>query len=401
MALLAVVALAAIGGGVWFLTAQGRNHEKPQLGQTTSTRELLPTSEVAVVEARETDLPAYVTVTGSLAADEDSAVASRTGGVVLEVKVERGTTVTKGQVLVELDPVNTRNALTEGEAMLDELRARLGLTGASDDFEVDAQPEVISAKASFDLAKVNFDRDRELRKTNVVSESDLDRSQTAYNEALQRYQLVRNQVAQLFASYRTAKTRLAALRQHLDDMTIRAPFHGVVQERMVSPGEHAAPGAAVVQLVRTDPVRLVLTIPEQTVRLAQPGAQVRFSITAFPEKNFEAVVRHIAPKLDPGTRALTVEALADNPDGLLRPGYFATARLPENRGTKAVAVPTAAVTRSGDVARVFVVAEGTARERVVTVADQNGETTLVSQGLKPGERVVANASGVAEGMKVR
>lgn len=401
MALLAAVAVAAIGGGVWFLTAQGRDHEKPQLGQTTATRDLLPTSEVAVVEAAETDLPAYVTVTGSLAADEDSAVASRAGGVVLEVLVERGTTVTKGQVLVELDPVNTRNALTEGEAALDELRARLGLTGDSDDFDVDAQPEVISAKASFDLAKLNFDRDRELSKTNVVSESDLDRSQTTYNESLQRYQLVRNQAAQLFASYRTQKTRLAALRQHLDDMTIRAPFHGVVQERMVSPGEHAAPGAAVVRLVRTDPVRLVLTIPEQTVRLAQPGTPVRFSITAFPERSFAAVVRHVAPKLDPRTRSLTVEALADNPDGLLRPGYFATARLPEKRGTKAVAVPTAAVTRSGDVARVFVVEEGTARERVVTVAEQNGESTVVSRGLKPGEQVVANASGVAEGMKVR
>ncbi len=403
--LLMALALTVGGGGAWFLAANGRTNEKLQLGETSATATKGPVSSngtVNVVEAAETDLPQFVTVTGSLAADEDSAVATRAGGVVQEVLVERGTTVTRGQVLVELDPVPARNALAEGEAGVQELRARLGLTEGSDEFKVDEQPEVLSAKSSFDLTKTNFERDRELRKTNVVSTADLDRSQTTYNEALQRYQLVRNQVAQLYASYRTAKTRLTALRQHLTDMTIKAPFNGVVQERMVSPGEFAAPGSPVIALVRLDPVRLVLTVPEQTVRLAQPGAKVPFTVTAYPERTFEATVRYIAPKLDAVSRSLTVEALVDNPDGVLRPGYFATARLPESRAGKAVSVPATAVSRNGEFARVFVVdADGVARENVVTLAETSGEQAYITNGLKAGDKVAANALEVSEGMKVR
>ena len=403
--LLMLLALTVGGGGVWFLAANGRSQEKLQLGETSATasqKTITSNGTVNVVEAVETDLPQFVTVTGSLSADEDSAVATRAGGIVQEVSVERGTTVTEGQVLVKLDPVTAANALAEGEAGVQELRARLGLAEGSDDFKIDEQPEVLSAKSSFELAKTNFERDRELRKTNVVSTADLDRSQTTYNEALQRYQLVRNQVAQLYASYRTAKTRLTALRQHMEDMTIKAPFQGVVQERMVSPGEFAAPGSPVVTLVRLDPVRLVLTVPEQTVRLAQPGARVPFTVTAYPERTFEATVRYIAPKLDAGSRSLTVEALVDNPDGILRPGYFATARLPESRSGKAVAVPATAVSRNGEFARVFVVdGDGVAREHVVTLADMNGEQALVTNGLKAGDKVAANALEVSEGMKVR
>ena len=403
--LLMLLALTVGGGGAWFLAANGRSQEKLQLGETSATATKGPVSSngtINVVEAVESDLPQFVTVTGSLAADEDSAVAARAGGVVQEVLVERGTTVTKGQVLVELDPVTARNALAEGEAGVQELHARLGLAEGSDEFKVDEQPEVLSAKSSFDLAKTNFERDRQLLKTNVVSMADLDRSQTTYNESLQRYQLVRNQVAQLYASYRTAKTRLTALRQHLTDMTIKAPFNGVVQERMVSPGEFAAPGSPVVTLVRLDPVRLVLTVPEQTVRLAQPGAKVAFTVTPYPERSFEATVRYIAPKLEAVSRSLTVEALVDNPDGVLRPGYFATARLPEARSGKAVSVPTTAVSRNGEFSRVFVVdADGVAREHVVTLAETNGEQAFITNGLKAGDKVAANALEVSEGMKVR
>ena len=403
--LLMVLALTAGGGGVWFLAANGRTNDKLQLGETSATATKGPIASngtLNVVKAVEADLPQFVTVTGSLAADEDSAVAARAGGIVQQVSVERGTTVTQGQVLVELDPVTVGNALAEGEAGVQELRARLGLAEGSDVYKMDEQPEVLGAKSTFELAKSNFERDRELRKTNVVSTADFDRSQTTYNEALQRYQLVRNQAAQLFASYRTAKTRLTALRQNVKDMTIKAPFNGVVQERMVSPGEFAAPGSPVVTLVRLDPVRLVLTVPEQTVRLAQPGARVPFTVTAYPERTFEATVRYVAPKLDAGSRSLTVEAMVDNPDGVLRPGFFATARLPEPRSVKAVAVPATAVSRNGEFARVFVIdADGVAREHVVTLAEMNGEQALVTNGLKAGDQVAANALEVSEGMKVR
>ena len=101
-------------------------------------------------------------------------------------------------------------------------------------------------------------------------------------------------------------------------------------EKLVAVGEQINSGVQatkVVTLVRIDPLRLSLTVPQQDIGRIEPGQTVRFHVDGFPERTFEARVRFIAPVVTSDTRSMVVEALAPNPDHLLRPGLFATAEL--------------------------------------------------------------------------
>jgi RND family efflux transporter MFP subunit len=128
---------------------------------------------------------------------------------------------------------------------------------------------------------------------------------------------------------------------------------------------------------------------------------VEFAVSSFPERTFTGTVRHISPTLDPQSRAQTVEAEVPNPKFELKPGFFATARLLMSADEPSLFVPTTAVVRDGDVARVYVVRDGVAHEQIVSVDDELSGTIRVASGLKPGESVVANGSGMNDGVKVR
>ncbi len=155
-------------------------------------------------------------------------------------------------------------------------------------------------------------------------------TQTEYELATQRYRQSLFQIKQAYQVCRTAQIKLAILAKAVDDTTIRAPFDGWVAEKLVAVGEQISSGmqaTKVVTLVRIDPLRLSLTVPQQDIGRMRPGQTVRFRVDSFPDRVFEARVRFIAPVVANDTRSMVVEAVAPNPDGALRPGVFATAEL--------------------------------------------------------------------------
>src|SRR5690606_38659906 len=155
------------------------------------------------------------------------------------------------------------------------------------------------------------------------------------------------------------------------DSTVRAPFSGEIANRAVSVGEYVTPQTTLVTLVRTDPLRVELSVPQRHLRAVQPGQTVQIQIDAVPDRTFEATVRYVSASVDPTSRGLTVEALVPNPDRLLRPGLFARARL-ETGGTEEVAVvPNAAVQTAAGVSRIFVVRDERIEERVISIADRS------------------------------
>ncbi len=401
--LLALALIGALAGcGAYLLSAWGQpGAAKATLGANPETAQPAVAAKIEVVTPEKTSRPGFVSVTGSLAADEESKVASKSPGNVIEAKFERGSVVHKGDTLVVLDRINAEYALKESEAAAEELRVRLGVTTGTSSFDPEKQPDVESARSTFELAQADYDRDRDLRSRNVISQADFDRRTNELNRSRQAYNLVRKTVLQLFGSYQTALIRVTTLRQRLDDLVIRAPFDGVVAERMVSPGEHVAEGAPVATLVRIKPLRLALTVPEQHVGLARKDAEVEFTVMAVPDRTFRGRIAYVGPKVDSLSRAMTVEALVENADGALRPGYFATARLLHPTTEKAFRVPVSAVVRRGDVARVFIVRGSEAREQIVTVGDEADGRILVTSGLADGDQVVADASRVSDGARVK
>ena len=343
--------LTTVAAGVLMTGSLGNAKGKVALGPAPVVA-AGPRTDLPIAAIERTNRAQCVTVTGELVAEKESRVAAQVTGTAKDVMVERGSVVRTGDPLVILDPTRAANALREGEAVAEELRARLGLTTATATFDPENQPEVRGARSAHDLAKLNLERDSDLRRRNVIAISDLDQRQTAYDEARQRYELTRRMASQLHRSYQTALARLTTLRQDVEFLTIRAPFPGVVSEKFVTQGE-AVLGAGigsqpVATIVQIDPIRLVLTVPEKDVSLIRKDGEVEFQVPAVPGKTFRGRIANISPRLDTESRSLKVEALVANPGNELRPGYFATARLVQPSAQEYLAVPSSAVQREGE-----------------------------------------------------
>jgi membrane fusion protein (multidrug efflux system) len=147
------------------------------------------------------------------------------------------------------------------------------------------------------------------------------------------------------------------------------------------------PQTALVTVVRTDPLRIELSVPQQHLRDVQPGQKVALLVDALPDKEFEATVRYVSAAVQRDTRSLRVEAIVPNADGVLRPGLFATARLQTGGSHTVAEVPAAAVRTEAGVSRVFIVADHKVQERVVSVGERIGDVVIIAEGLAEGDVV--------------
>ncbi|HEX8823420.1 MAG TPA: efflux RND transporter periplasmic adaptor subunit [Archangium sp.] len=329
--------------------------------QQASTPELAVKAET--VEVGEAKVPRYLTLTGTLSANEDSDVAAGAMGKVLSVHVERGSVVRKGDVLVKLDA-------RAASASLEEARAQLALV-----------------KSQQELANAECERNQKLFESGSVSSAEHDRAQAQ----------CRNAMAQAAAT----TARMTLLEIGATDATIRAPFDGVVAERVVSVGEYVRQDSKVVTLVSLDPLRLELTVPESSAAFIQKDLPVEFTLTAAPKVVHKAKVSFVGAGLRRGSRDLVVEALIPNKERSMLPGQFATAKVQLGELPLPV-VPRSAVLGDGAQRKVFVVSDGRLEERVVQVSESSGDAVGVMAGVRVGERVVAVArEDLRDGQKLQ
>jgi len=344
----------------------------------------------------------YLRLTGSISADEHADVAAELGGRVVGTPVERGSRVAAGAVLVRLSATEADASLREAQANAAQLEARLGL-GATQVFDAAHVPDVLNAKASLDWAEADFARIKSLLDQKVVSQAEYDQKLTQVQAARQQYQLAQNVAQQSYRSLEAARARVDLARKAAADTVVRAPFAGIVAERLVGTGDYVSRGTKVATVVRIDPVRVELTVPEQYLSQVRTGQAVRLTVDAYPNDVFTAKVRFVSPALKSDQRALMVEAIASNADGRLKPGLFATALLQHPAPAPAMLVPASAVETVAGTSRVFVIAAGEKiEERIVTVGEKIGDRIELASGVKPGERVAANPRGkLTDGVRVQ
>ena len=356
---------------------------------------------VAPVTATEQPIARFIRVTGTLTAEEQADVAAETAGRVIATPVERGTAVAQGAALVKLSPIETEASLKEAEANASQIEARLAL-GDNGAYDVTKVPEVLNARANYDLATAEFGRIEKLLAERVVSQSEYDQRKTQVEAARQQYESAKNASEQQYQALQASRARVTLARKAVEDTTVRAPFAGLVAQRMVSTGDYVTRGMKVAEVVRITPLRIELTVPEQFVASVGVGQPVSFSVDAFQGRTFEGKVRFVSPALRAEQRALTVEAVVPNSDGQLKPGMFATAQLQQNKKEPAVLVPATAVRVISGTARVFVVNGDRADERVVATGQKVDPLVEIVTGLKAGERVATeNVNQLIDGIKVR
>jgi membrane fusion protein (multidrug efflux system) len=317
--------------------------------------------EATTVSARE--VPSFISLTGTLNANHDSDVASDIGGKVAHAQVERGTEVKSGAPLVALDP-------------------RTASFGAR---EARAQAEAAKARAT--LMQDELKRSDELFHSGAINASVHDRATTEALAAVKQGE--------------AAEAMADRLEKSLADTTVRAPFDGVVVERLVDAGEYVNAGAKVARVVQIDPLRLELAVPEAAVRSVKEGLPVEFEVAAWPGEKFRGVIRYVSPALRESSRDLVVEAEVPNKDHRLRPGMFAVAKVAAG-GASFASVPTSAIKHGDQTESVFIIEEGRLQERIIQVGERVDDHVAVLSGIRPGETVVARVTdGLQDGQKVQ
>ncbi|PVV24692.1 MAG: efflux transporter periplasmic adaptor subunit [gamma proteobacterium symbiont of Ctena orbiculata] len=308
----------------------------------------MPPETVTSDQVRSVRWPNTVSATGSLVAVQGVTVSAELGGKIEEIAFKSGDRVEKGDLLVRID-------ITAEQAQLR------------------------SAEAAAKLARINLDRNRDLRANKTVSQADLDSAEANYKQATAQVDNVRATIAK---------------------KTLRAPFAGQLGLRQVNLGQIIEQGTPVVTLQTIDPIYVDFSFPQQQYSILIPGTEVHIRTDAAPDQVFSGKILAVNPEIDQMTRSVRVRAKLSNEGELLRPGMFANVEVLLADDEEVLAIPATAVLYAPYGDTVFVIDEvedeasgkkqQVLRQQVVRLGDTQGDFVAVVTGLNEGDSVVTS-----------
>jgi RND family efflux transporter MFP subunit len=353
---------------------------------------------VAAVEMR--PMERTVAATGTLAAQEQGTLSIKVPGRLLVIAVDLGSVVKKGDLLAQVDPQDYDLRVRQAVAALAQARASLGLPldGANDSVEVEKTSLVRQAKAVLDEAAKNRERVLSLARTGLAPQSEVDTTEATYIVAL-------NKVESALDEARTRQAALAQRRAEVDiadkqlkDTSLRAPFDGAIQARLAGLGEFLQTGTPVVTLVRANPLRLRLEVPERDAVGVRAGQPVRVRVEGVTNVVTGRLAR-ISPAITESSRMLVSEADIPN-EGALRPGLFVRAEIVIMERDSGLGAPAGALLLFAGLEKVVTVHEGKALEKTVTTGRRGGDWVEIVSGLRAGELVVLEPGNLRTGQGV-
>jgi RND family efflux transporter MFP subunit len=371
--------------------------------------------EVTTAAAIKRDLPRFFEATGSLAGDQQTDVAPQTAGKVVAVGVDIGSYVRRGQMLVKLDDAELKLHVDQAVAQLEQAKAgvrqaeeKIGLRPGQA-FDPNRVADVAAAKVTYDLAEKNLKRAEKLIESGDVSRSFYDDQRARRDQLREQYEVALAQARQNYAAVDVARTnvanvqsQLALARKNLSYAVVPAPIDGFVTERTADLGEYVSPQQKVVTIVRTNPLRIRIDVPEQAIPEVKVGQSVSIATSAWPDKNFAGRVARIAPNVSATSRTMTVEAEIENNSNALKPGQFATVRILQERAEPAVLIPARAVMNQAGVNRVYVIKDGHAEQRLVQTGQTEGDLIEIRNGVAADEQVAtSNLQQLTDGIAIK
>jgi RND family efflux transporter MFP subunit len=360
------------------------------------------TREVQVVPATEERLERAITVTGTLAAEEQVTLSMKVTGRLEELYVDLGSRVTKGQVLARLVPTDFNLRVNQSEAALQQARARLGLPAQGTDDRIDPEQTSLarSARAMLEEARLNRERVKTFYDRGISSKAALDSADASLAVADSRYQDALEEVRNRQAVLEQRRTELELARQAVRDSSLTSTLDGTVRERHVTVGQYLAVGTPAVTIVRMHPLRLRVAVPEREAHTIRANQEVQVTVegdkTVYPGR-----VARISPAIDEASRTLMVEAEVPNRDGLLRPGSFANASIVSADTDRAVIVPTTSLVTFAGVEKVLSVKDGKVAEKRVTIGRRDAQRLEIVSGVSAGDLVIVTPGNLVEGTPVK
>ncbi|MSV29964.1 MAG: efflux RND transporter periplasmic adaptor subunit, partial [Bryobacterales bacterium] len=281
---------------------------------------------------------------GTLFPFEEVIISSEIEGKVIKVEADLGDRVTPGQVLVGVSEEEQQYVLNQNEAQLQQALESVGLKNVKDKVkDIKETPGVRRAQADLFDAEQRFKRVRELVAQGVTSRQDLDQAQARFESMQAAYETSLHTARNMIQEVDRIRGVVDLQRKKVRDTTIRAPFTAFVKERTVNVGQFVRPNTPVFTLVKTDPIRLRIEVPERMAPWIKTGQMAEVTMEAFGERQFRGKIWRISPTVEQSKRTFVVEALIDNPSGELKPGSYAKARVRTDRFDRTKLVPVRAI----------------------------------------------------------
>jgi len=316
-----------------------------------------------------------VRLPGELQPYEVVAVYPKVTAFVDSINVDRGSAVKTGQLMAHLVAPEIAAQRAEAQSKLQGAEAQRGEAEAKLASDDSTYQRLKSASAT----------------PGVVAGNDLEVAQKAVEADRARLESVRE-------GAQAARSALKSLSEMEGYLQLRAPFDGVVTERNVHPGALVGPasgsgmGVPIVRVEKTSRLRLLVPVPEKYVAGMKEGANVQFSVPAFPNQTFSGKVARIAHSLDVRTRTMPVELDVTNSDGRLASGMFPEVVWPVSRSQPTLFVPTSAVARTTEATFVVRIRDGNTEWINVQSGEVDGKQTEVFGDLREGDDVAVRGT---------
>ncbi len=344
----------ALVSSLVFVAACGGGDEPGAAGTDTATTEALPlalASQDVATAVRRVIAPGLV-LTGSLEPAERVPIVAQVGGTVQRVLVDRGSPVSRGQVLAVITAEGVRASAAGAEAA------------------------VAAARAGLALAEQQLEAARTLYQAGAMSRID--------------FQAADAQAKSADAQLRAAEAQAASASEMADRTTIRSPISGAIITRGIEAGQPVASGDPLFTVVNLSALELMGQIPVEQAVGIRAGQTVYFSLTGQNGDELRGTVNRVDPTADPSTRQVGVYVRVPNPGNRILGGQFARGRIVSGVADTALTVPIAALRGTADSSYVLVIEAGRIVRRHVSVGirDAGGDYASILQGLEEGAMVI-------------
>jgi membrane fusion protein, multidrug efflux system len=345
--------LAAVGA---FFVGCGGAADSKQRAQAAGPHAV----SVAVAPVQKQDVPVYLSGLGAVTAFNTANIKSRVDGQIMKVNFREGQDVREGELLIEIDA-------RPYQVQLEQMQAQL-----------------FRDQAQLRDAKLNLDRYVALIPSGSIAQQQVDTQKAL--------------VDQLDGTVRNDQAQIDSAKLNIVYCHITAPFNGRVGLRQVDPGNivHATDTNPMLILTQLQPIAVIFTLPEDVLpNVAQQMRKATLEVDAFSHddqtKLAAGKLLTIDNQIDPTTGTAKLKAVFDNKENKLWPNQFVNADLLLEMRKNSTVVPTAAILRGPQGTFVYTVnSDKTVQDKPVTVSLTQGDTTVITSGVNPGDTVVTD-----------
>ncbi len=331
----AAIAVTTALAGSYFAACSSES-DASSLEKFEAKKDLESTVNVETTTLKPTKFAEYVEAPGVVKADVAAKISAEEAGVVKRILRDKGAAVRRGETIIELD----------AEIMLESYRG---------------------AEAAYNAARERFERQKNLIAEKAIAEQQFLDTKFAYQQA---------------------KAAFEGLRARLGKTKITSPIDGRIDARYVELGEFISPGTPVVNIIKTDVVKIEAGIPERYITDVRLNSEVEVTVDILGEQVFTGNITFIGSTIHPTNRTFPVEIKLDNRDGALKPNMFTKLRIKRKEYPEGFVIPRDALIETETGKAIFLARDDRALRQEITVIAIDGNLALVEGAFNFGDKII-------------